>query len=36
VYGVLPAATLFMVLYSKLSSIFSKDVLFYVCKLNPN
>jgi ATP:ADP antiporter, AAA family len=30
VYGVLPAATMFMVLYSKLSSIFSKDVLFYV------
>ena len=25
VYGVLPAATMFMVLYSKLSSIFSKD-----------
>ena len=30
VYGVLPAATMFMVLYSKLSSIFSKDQLFYV------
>jgi len=30
VYGVLPAATMFMVLYSKLSSMFSKDQLFYV------
>jgi len=33
VYGVLPAATLFMVLYSKMSSIFSKDQLFYVTSL---
>ena len=33
VYGVLPAATLFMVLYSKMASIFTKDQLFYVTSL---
>jgi len=30
VYGVLPAATLFMVYYSRISNIFSKSALFYV------
>lgn len=30
VYGVLPAATIFMLLYAKLSNVFSKKALFYV------
>ena len=30
VYGVLPAATMFMVFYSKISTLFTKDQLFYV------
>ncbi|KAJ1484853.1 TLC ATP/ADP transporter-domain-containing protein [Baffinella frigidus] len=30
VYGVLPAATLFMVYYSKISTVFDKKALFYV------
>ena len=33
VYGVLPAATAFMVYYSKISNIFSKNMLFYVTAL---
>ena len=31
VYGVLPAATMFMVLYSKMSSVFTKDQVCLHC-----